>query len=74
MISEIQRQALTVLAELCDLSDDIRLGQLVAWLGDVGEIETGRKLVDIEDDQLLAVMHHHKAELVGRLPESPATR
>jgi hypothetical protein len=70
MITEHQREALAVLAELCELSDDIRFGQLVAWLSDMGEIETGRKLADIDDDQLLVVMHQHRANLVARLPES----
>jgi hypothetical protein len=70
MISATQREALTVLAELCELSEDIRIGQLVAWLGDVGEMETGRKLADIDDDQLVAVMYQHRANLVARLPEA----
>lgn len=70
MITENQREALAVLTELCKLSDDIRLGQLIAWLGDMGEIESGHKLADIDDDQLLAVMHQHRANLLARLPES----
>ncbi|MCI0331910.1 MAG: hypothetical protein L0228_01635 [Planctomycetes bacterium] len=70
MMSDIQREALGVLAELCELSDDIRLGQLVAWLGDLGEDETGRRLGNIEDEELLAVMYRHRAELVARFPES----
>jgi len=70
MITEHQREVLAVLAELCELSDDIRFGQLVAWLGDMAEIETGRKLADIDDDQLLSAMHQHRANLIARLPES----
>lgn len=70
MIPEAQREALAVLAEICELSEDIRLGQLVAWLGDVGEMETGRKLADIDDDQLFALMYHRRMNLIARLPES----
>jgi len=68
MIPNMQREALTVLAELCDLSPDVRLGQLLAHLGFPGEDQTGKSLWDIEDDQLLAIVHHHHDELKQRLP------
>jgi hypothetical protein len=70
MIPPTQREA-TVLTELCELSPDVRLGQLFAHLGFLGEDQTGRSLWDIEDDQLLAILYHHKAELVSRQHESP---
>ena len=72
MIPATQREALAVLAELCELSPDIRLGQLCAHLGFLGEDQTGRNLWDIDDEQLLAVMYHHRAELQARLPGTPA--
>ncbi|HEY2412392.1 MAG TPA: hypothetical protein VGI40_09130 [Pirellulaceae bacterium] len=50
------------------MSDDIRLGQLMAHLGFLGEIATGRNLWDIDDEQLLSVMYQHHAELAARLP------
>jgi hypothetical protein len=71
MISATQREALAVLAEVCDLSPDVRLGQLLAHLGFLGEDQTGRSLWDIDDEQLLAVLYHHRAELVGRQSNSP---
>jgi hypothetical protein len=71
MIPATQREALAVLAELCELSPDVRLGQLLAHLGFLGEDQTGRSLWDIDDEQLLAVLHHHRAELVARRPDSP---
>ena len=58
-----------MLAELCDLSPDVRLGQLLSHLGFLGEEQTGRSLWDIEDEQLLAVLYHHKAELAARTPD-----
>jgi hypothetical protein len=70
MIPPTQREALAVLAELCELSPDVRLGQLLAHLGFLGEDQTGRPLWDIDDEQLLAVLYHHRAELVGREPEA----
>jgi hypothetical protein len=67
MISATQREALAVLAEVCELSPDVRLGQLLAHLGFLGEDQTGRSLWDIDDEQLLAVLYHHRGELTARL-------
>jgi hypothetical protein len=69
MISAANRQALTVLLDVCDSSPDVRLGQLLAHLGFLGEDKTGRSLWDIEDGQLLAVLNQHRAELLGRQPD-----
>ncbi len=71
MIPATQREALAVLTELCELSPDVRLGQLLSHLGFLGEDQTGRTLWDIDDEQLLAVLHQHRAELVGRQQRSP---
>ncbi len=71
MTSSTQREALAVLAELCDLSDDVRLGQLMAHLGFLGEDQAGRSLWDIEDEQLLAVLYRHRAELIARAAHVP---
>src|SRR5580704_9102015 len=72
MISAIQREALAVLAEVCELSPDVRLGQLFAHLGFLGEDQTGRSLWDIDDEQLLAALYHHRAELAARETDSSA--
>jgi hypothetical protein len=71
MISATQREALTVLTELCELSKDVRLGQLLAHLGFLGEDQTGRSLWNIGDEQLLSVLYHHRAELAARHEGSP---
>ena len=68
MIPPTTAEALAVLAELCALSPDVRLGQLLAHLGFLGEDQTGRTLWDIDDEQLLAVLYHHRAELTARTP------
>ena len=67
MITATQREALALLAELCELSPDVRLGQLLAHLGFLGEDQFGRSLGNIDDDQLLSVLYHHRAEPVERL-------
>jgi hypothetical protein len=66
MIPPTQREALAVLAEVCDMSPDVRLGQLLAHLGFLGEDQTGRSLWDIDNEQFLAVLYHHRAELAAR--------
>ncbi|MBX7105074.1 MAG: hypothetical protein K1X57_13395 [Gemmataceae bacterium] len=66
MTTPTQAEALTVLAEVSALSPDVRLGQLFAHLGFLGEDQTGRNLWDIDDEQLLAVLYHHRGELVAR--------
>jgi hypothetical protein len=67
MTSDVQRGALAVLAEVWALSPDVRLGQLLAHLGLLGEVHLGKGLGYLEDDELVAVLNRHKAELVARL-------
>ena len=69
MTSDMQREALAVLAEVWALSPDVRLGQLLAHLGFLGEVHLGRGLGYIEDDELMAVLYRHRAELVARTEE-----
>ena len=71
MIPPTQREALAVLAEVVDLSPDIRLGQLFAHLGFLGEDQTGRSLGNIDDEQLLAVLYYHHDELAARQANAP---
>ena len=78
MTPAIHREALSVLAEVWSLSPDVRLGQLLAHLGFMGEAHVGRGLGYIEDDELVAIMYRHREELRSRLqnatenfPESP---
>jgi len=71
MSPDVQREALTLLAEVWTLSPDVRLGQLFAHLGFLAEAHLGRGLGYIEDDELVAIMYRHKAELVARLQGRP---
>jgi hypothetical protein len=73
MIPPTQREALAVLTEVCEMSPDVRLGQLLAHLGFLGEDQTGRSLWDIDDEEFLAVLYHHRAELTARQPKAPNT-
>ena len=71
MTSDLQREALAVLAEVWGLSPDVRLGQLFAHLGFLGEVHLGRSLGYIDDDELMSILYRHRAELLARLEGTP---
>lgn len=70
MTSDTRREVLAVLAELADLSPDVRLGQLMAHLGFLGEAHLDRSLGYIDDDELLSVLYRHRDELKARVPQT----
>lgn len=70
MTSDIRRHALDLLDEVWTLSPDVRLGQLLAHLGFLGEAHLGHGLGDIADDELMSILQRHKSELESR--RSPA--
>jgi hypothetical protein len=67
MTPATQHEFLEKLACLCDLSPDVRFGQLLANLGFLVEDQTDQSLRDVEDEQLLRVMEWHRADLSRRL-------
>ncbi len=71
MTPDSQREALAVLAEVWALSPDVRLGQLFAHLGFLGEAHVGKGLGYIEDDELIAVLCRHRTELLARSQGEP---
>jgi hypothetical protein len=71
-MSDMQREALAVLAEVWALSPDVRLGQLMAHLGFLGKVHVGKGLGYIEDDELIAVLYRHRAELKARVEGTPS--
>jgi hypothetical protein len=66
-VTDVQREALTVLAQVWALSPEVRLGQLMAHLGFLGESLVGKGLGDIEDDELIAILYRHRGELTSRI-------
>ncbi len=71
MTTELQREAMAALAEVWTLSPDVRLGQLLAHLGFLGEAHLGRGLGYLEDDEILAIIYRHRSELLARLEGEP---
>jgi hypothetical protein len=71
MSPDLQRETLEVLGEVWSLSPDVRLGQLFAHLGFLGEAHLGKGLAYLDDDEILAIMYRHRAELLNRLRGEP---
>ena len=71
MTADIQREALAALAEVWALAPDVRLGQLMAHLGFLGDVHLGRGLGNIGDDELLHILNRHRNELVERTRSTP---
>jgi hypothetical protein len=67
-----QSEILELLAEVWHLSSDVRLGQLMAHLGFLGEAHLNQGLGYMEDDELSAILHRHRTELVSRFRKSPS--
>ena len=66
-MSDTQREALALLAEIWQLAPDLRFGQLMANLGDFGEACCDKTLGYIDDDALLNAMRRHRDDLRARL-------
>ncbi len=60
------QQFLEKLAELIEVSPEIRLGQLLANIGFLADTRAGQSLWDIEDLQLIEIMKRHHEELTQR--------
>jgi hypothetical protein len=66
-MTDQQRTALDLLAELWALSPDVRLGQLMAHLDFLCLSHLDNGMAYVDDDELLAIMYRHRAELTDRL-------
>ena len=70
-MTQHQQEAMALIGEITDLSAEIRLGQLFAHLGFLGEAHLGRGLGYIEDGELLNLLYHHRADLLARHEREP---
>jgi hypothetical protein len=66
MMTSQQREALDLLRDVCELAPDVRLGQLMAHLGFLGDVHLGQDLGTIEDAEMLGILHRHREELLQR--------
>jgi hypothetical protein len=63
---DLQSSVLHRLEQIRRLCPEMRLGQLLATVGMLGEDSTGRSLWDIEDDELLAAVERFASDLSRR--------
>lgn len=70
MREPLKQDILRTLAALCELSPDVRVGQLLAHPGFLAEDLADRTLWDIEDAELLQVLEKHRADLSKRQPNA----
>jgi hypothetical protein len=66
MIPTTHHELIEKLADIHQLSPDVRFGELLANIGFLVEDQTDQPLRDIEDDRLLEVMEKHRVELARR--------
>ena len=71
MTQTTRQQALELLSELATLAPEVRLGQLMAHIGFLGEDQVERSLWDVEDEELLTVLQRHRDELLARGQTTP---
>ena len=66
MIPTTRHELIEKLADIHQLSPDVRFGQLLANLGFLVEDQTDQPLRDVEDDRLMEVMEKHLVDLARR--------
>ncbi len=66
MIPPVQQALVERLARICELSPDIRFGQMMAMMSVLAEDVSDQSVWDFEDETLLAVLDQHLADLVAR--------
>ena len=66
MINPVRQEILRELKRLSELAPDVRFGQLIANLTFLAAGPWEEALWDLEDDQLLAAIHQHVADLSSR--------
>jgi hypothetical protein len=64
--AEIQHSLLQRVDEVRRLCPEMRIGQLMATLGLLGEDATGRSLWDLEDEELAAALERFAEDLARR--------
>jgi hypothetical protein len=74
MIPPLHQSLLAKLAEASELSEDVRFGQLLDFLGFLASAKANQSLAEIDDAELLEVVEQHCTALRIRKPEALARR
>ena len=73
MIEPTRAEILKKLENISELAPDVRFGQLIANLAFLAAGPWDQTLWDLEDEQLLAAIHQHLADLRNREQNSPVS-
>jgi hypothetical protein len=66
MIPAVRQEILRQLQQLSEIAPDVRFGQLIANLAFLAAGPFDQTLWDLEDEQLLAAIQQHLADLTAR--------
>jgi hypothetical protein len=66
MIQPLHQEILRRLGEVSELSEDVRFGQMVDFLGFLAQDATGRTIAEIEDEDFLRAVERHRENLLAR--------
>ena len=64
MIDPIKQAIFQRLADVCELTEDIRIGQLISFMPVMTEAEPIPNLADLEDADLLQALNRHYEDLL----------
>ena len=67
MTNPVRTEIIRLVERVSDLAPDVRFGQMVAFLVEMTPDPQTRGLWDLEDEELLAALRQHHADLVGRM-------
>lgn len=70
MIHPVRQELIRQLEQLSELAPDMRFGQLIANLAFLAAGPWDQTLWDLKDEQLLAAVHQHLADLSERVTAS----
>lgn len=66
MPTQLRTAILDRLSQICELSPDVRFGQMLAMMSVLAEDFSDQSFWDVEDETLLTVLDQHLADLVAR--------
>ena len=66
MIQPLHSAILHKLAEICELSPDTRFGQMIDFVGFLGQDMIDEPLAQIDDEEFLRVLERHLTDLNSR--------
>ena len=70
MMTQVQREALDLQAEILNLAPEIRLGQLWSFMGFLGHVEFHQSIDNLDDELMVQVLRRHRDNMARRLVDT----